>query len=224
MVTRLLAVIIAVAFVFGSPGAGGAASKITSGKYAYTTASLNLRSGPGKSYSIKRVIPNGGKVYVRSGPSNEVWYRVRFDGTSGYVHGGYLSPNAPSSGADSGSGMPVNGIYVCGYSAGEPTFYSEYHKGYDVCSRQRDRRVFATSSGTVRRGSIGYTIVGDGVKDLLWHLVNMQVADGANVRKGQYLGTYAKVGLSTAPHLHWERRYKRNGAWVLQYSRSAYGL
>ena len=70
------------------PASGQAA--ISTGGYASTTAALNLRSGPSTSYPVLQLIPCGREPYVLSGPYNARWYRVRYAGTTGYVHGDYL--------------------------------------------------------------------------------------------------------------------------------------
>ncbi len=93
MIRKLVGLVLAlvVAFVslsFVSPTSE--AAYIRPGSYATTTANLNLRSGPSTYYYVKRVIPYGGRVYVLSGPYNRYWYKVRWSGTVGYVHGYYL--------------------------------------------------------------------------------------------------------------------------------------
>lgn len=55
-----------------------------------TTANLNLRSGPGTSYSIIRVIPNGAQVTALSTASG--WARVTYGGSTGYASLSYLKP------------------------------------------------------------------------------------------------------------------------------------
>jgi peptidoglycan/xylan/chitin deacetylase (PgdA/CDA1 family) len=69
------------------PPSGGT---VRVGAYSVTTTSLSLRTGPGTSYSVTLMIPTGGRVLVNSGPYNSVWYQVTYNGTGGYVHGGYL--------------------------------------------------------------------------------------------------------------------------------------
>ena len=150
-------------------------------------------------------------------------YRVTYAGTGGWVIGSALTQRSGGS-TSTGRIYPVRGIYKCGYEPGEWTFYDQRHKGYDVCSSSGDRRVFAPFSGRVIRGEISYTLTGNSVRDKLLHLVDLQVPNGAYVSRGQYLGTYAQVGVSRGRHLHWERYYLRNGSWVLQSSGSAYGL
>ena len=73
------------------PPTSPASAAIRTGTYAIATATLNLRSGVGTEYSMVRVIPYGGQVYVSAGPYDGVWYQATYRGSSGYVHGGYLT-------------------------------------------------------------------------------------------------------------------------------------
>ena len=58
--------------------------------YAKTTDYLNLRSGAGTSYSVKKVIPTNTTVTVTD-RSNKDWLKVRLsDGTTGYCSADYL--------------------------------------------------------------------------------------------------------------------------------------
>lgn len=73
---------------------GSTASRICTSATAVATAGLNLRSGPGTSYRVKRVIPQGGTLKVKQGPYKGVWYTTTYRGTVGYVHGSYLTQGA----------------------------------------------------------------------------------------------------------------------------------
>lgn len=63
----------------------------------YTTANLNLRTGPGTTYSVILVIPKGAEVSILDG--NSTWNKVIYGGKTGFVHSNYLtsSKSAPSS-------------------------------------------------------------------------------------------------------------------------------
>lgn len=70
-------------------------------KSATTTAAVNLRSGPGTSYSTKGVIASGTKVTVTD-TSNSSWYAVTVaSGKTGYIYSEYLKMT--SSGSSSSS-------------------------------------------------------------------------------------------------------------------------
>ncbi|MFH5835267.1 SH3 domain-containing protein [Proteiniclasticum sp. C24MP] len=57
-----------------------------------TTEELNLRSGPGVTYSIIAVMPAGAEVIVLSVSGD--WARVNYQGKIGYAHTGYLVKEA----------------------------------------------------------------------------------------------------------------------------------
>lgn len=61
------------------------------------TANLNMRTGPGTGYQIIKVIPKGAQVAV-SGSQNG-WFKVTYQGSTGWASGAYLvslQPQAPS--------------------------------------------------------------------------------------------------------------------------------
>ncbi|NLB20457.1 MAG: SH3 domain-containing protein [Clostridium sp.] len=57
----------------------------------YTTEELNLRNGPGVGYKIIAVMPYGSKVIAV--PSTESWFKVTYEGKTGYAHKAYLTKN-----------------------------------------------------------------------------------------------------------------------------------
>ncbi len=73
------------------------------------TTSVNLRSGPGTSYPVLTVVPQGGSVQA-TGASSGAWLAVTYNGTSGYMNGTYLASaggsapttSTPSAPADAG--------------------------------------------------------------------------------------------------------------------------
>ena len=56
-----------------------------------TTAALNLRSGPGTSYSVMAVMP-AGTIVAHTGASKNGFYEVGYNGTYGWAHRDYLGP------------------------------------------------------------------------------------------------------------------------------------
>lgn len=76
-------------------------SGVPIGSTLAATANLNLRTGPGMGYSIRLVIPSGGRVTTinRSTPSGG-WYNIKYNGISGWSYGAYLK--LVSSGTTSG--------------------------------------------------------------------------------------------------------------------------
>ncbi|MEW6435467.1 MAG: SH3 domain-containing protein [Myxococcota bacterium] len=73
-----------------------------------TTANLNLRTGPSTSNSIRLVVPKGGRLQTinRTTPEGS-WYNVSYNGTTGWVHGGYVT--LVESGTPSAPSTPVSG-------------------------------------------------------------------------------------------------------------------
>lgn len=60
----------------------------------YTTANLNLRTGPGTSYAVVVVIPKGSAVTIGT-PSNG-WVKASYYDKTGYVSTAYLTPLNPA--------------------------------------------------------------------------------------------------------------------------------
>ena len=61
-----------------------------------TTGNLNLRSGPSTKYSIIGVIKNGEKVNVLE-KTNSLWFKVEYNGKSGFLSSKFLTPIASES-------------------------------------------------------------------------------------------------------------------------------
>ncbi len=72
-----------------SSGNSDSAASASAGETAVTTASLNLRSGPGSSHSVVTVLPSGAQVTVLD-KSNRYWYKVSYTGSTGATWTGYV--------------------------------------------------------------------------------------------------------------------------------------
>lgn len=72
------------------------------GTTARTTSALNLRSGAGTGYRILVVMPSGARVTLVDGVPSGGWYRVNFNGTTGWAFGTYLSASTTSGGGSTG--------------------------------------------------------------------------------------------------------------------------
>ena len=60
-----------------------------------TTSSLNMRTGPGTSYSIIDTLAVGTSIEITGlykNSSGGYWYRIKYNGTTGYVDSGYVTP------------------------------------------------------------------------------------------------------------------------------------
>lgn len=71
--------------------ADGLATDLPIGSTLQTTANLNLRTGADTSYPVRLVIPQGATVVTvnRTSPDG-AFYNVRYNGVTGWSHGGYL--------------------------------------------------------------------------------------------------------------------------------------
>lgn len=89
------------------------------------------------------------------------------------------------------------------------------HQGVDYTIPEGSR-VFATADGTVREvlernSTSGRTVVidhGNGYETSYSHLSQTNVRKGQQVRRGDIIARSGDSGLSLAPHLHYEVRYK----------------
>jgi hypothetical protein len=94
----------------------GAASAAT------VTNTVNLRAGPGTSYSVIDTLPAGADVDVLNCTGN--WCRVSWDGAVGFASASYLD----DAGTYEASPVYAQPIYY-DYAFGGPRFYG-FHRGY----------------------------------------------------------------------------------------------
>jgi len=73
--------------------AAGASSPVITGK-AWTISAVNLRSGPGTSYAVLRVVPYAAQVGTSTTIKNAFVY-VSYNGQVGWIAGAYLSATNP---------------------------------------------------------------------------------------------------------------------------------
>ncbi len=71
---------------------------------AVTHSSVNLRNGPGTSYTIVTLIPAGSSVEVNDCKSG--WCQVTFSGNNGYIIETSIAPGGPAAGAPRRPGPP----------------------------------------------------------------------------------------------------------------------
>lgn len=87
----------------GEPEGVDTAESAITGSFAVgtvlmTTSNLNLRTGSETTYAIVCVIPNGSAVtLLQSAPANTNWYKVNFNGLTGWTSGAYLNVAATAS-------------------------------------------------------------------------------------------------------------------------------
>lgn len=88
-------------FVQYKPNGGGSTNSGSSSSYAtgtVTADSLRVRSGAGTNYDVIGGLTNGQKVGI-TGESNG-WYKINFNGETGYVSAEYVSKNSTSGNRD----------------------------------------------------------------------------------------------------------------------------
>ena len=97
---RALALALALAFVLSMAGVALAdATFSASSGTAYATEAVNVRSGPGTSYSVLGYLSRGEKVTITGTVSNG-WTQIRLPGGYyGYVSSAYLSRSYPTGGS-----------------------------------------------------------------------------------------------------------------------------
>jgi hypothetical protein len=106
------------------PGPAGAAAPPP----AMTGTNVNLRQGPGTSYTVITLIPAGAPVNV--GGCNAGWCQVSFQGQNGYIIATALGPpsgpGGPPPGAVSGGPVYAGGGPPPGYIPPPPPYYYGY--------------------------------------------------------------------------------------------------
>jgi murein DD-endopeptidase MepM/ murein hydrolase activator NlpD len=98
----------------------------------------------------------------------------------------------------------------------------DFHSGIDLAARE-GTPVLATGNGRVvfagrfplsrnvrwwRYGNVIVLAHGDRYLSIYAHLQDIDVRRGANVRRGERIGTVGNTGWSTSPHLHYEVRVR----------------
>jgi uncharacterized protein YgiM (DUF1202 family) len=89
-VSRGFAIVVSVMLAFGGLLVPGSERQVAAASTATTTDALNLRASPVLGSQVLRVMPAGARVTVTGGPNNG-FYSVRYDGTSGWASGQYLT-------------------------------------------------------------------------------------------------------------------------------------
>jgi len=64
----------------------------------YTTTNVNLRTGPGTGYSTIRTVGVNRMLTAEPGAGSGIWRKVTWRGTTGWMHGSYVSPYLTSLG------------------------------------------------------------------------------------------------------------------------------
>ena len=111
---------------------------------------------------------------------------------------------------------PVFGYVISGFGTRRDPFTGapEFHQGVDI-SAPYGTPVVAAADGVViqagRYGGFGWLVVidhGMGIHTYYAHLSKILVRRGARVKRWEIVGLVGNSGRSTAPHLHYEIRYR----------------
>ena len=128
-------------------------------KYVNATVGLNVRSGPGTSYSKLGKLSYKEKVTVLS--TSGEWSKINYNGKSGYVHSSYLQNTVPGSqtsqqpDTNQGTTKYVNATVGLNVRSGPGTSYSKLGK----LSYKEKVTVLSTSNGWSKinyNGKTGY--------------------------------------------------------------------
>jgi len=177
---------------------------------------LRLRSGPGSTYSVLLVMPEGASVRILSGP-NGPWYQVTYSGQTGWAHGDYLRSVA---GVNNLLPWAANvSFYVTqGHNDGSHTGLGAWAWDFGL---PYGTAVHAAHLGTVRlvkgdstvggcssvyANDANFVIIdqGNGYESLYLHLSSVTVAAGATVSRGDLIGYSGQSGWACGAHLHFQ--------------------
>jgi uncharacterized protein YraI len=181
---------------------------------AWTTANVNLRSGPSTSTTSLGVVPSGALVTVTGGLTSN-FYPVTYNGTAGYISADYLTFDEPTT-PTPGDGLliwPVSGgtwQIIQGYNGGTHNG-STYMYSFDLQRTDGEQAtigqpVYAPASGTVLWTSGGLLIgMGNGYGIALFHVTLLPgINSGTAVTQGQQVGTISGpggTGYQVTPHV-----------------------
>lgn len=86
---------LAALLVFSAFRAGSATADTVTSPTGTVNSSdgLNLRSGPGQSYNVLTVMPNGATVTITGNPTADDWLPLQYNGQIGWADGAYITLN-----------------------------------------------------------------------------------------------------------------------------------
>jgi uncharacterized protein YraI len=196
-------------FTVCSPAAAQAAALSLEAE-ATTTTALNLRAGPGTEYTVHRVIPAGASVYINAGPVKTEWYRVRYRGQRGYVHGAYLTQSAPHGGGSTPEAATTSTIDLSEY----PKRY-EANAGYVYTGRRAQALHHLTERYATRVTTYaGHAACATCSADL-WTPGAVGGKDNTDMESMNDLANYIRAHVSELriKYVIWNNRYSSGGAW-----------
>lgn len=197
-------------------GVGATASSATAGAHyvgvpVYTSTDLNIRTGPGLNYSVKRTADPDTPMKVIDGPWSSdgyTWWRYSIGGHHGH-HGCYTGYAVQQYTSHSDFAYPTSGTIISTYwdSRG-----SRYHRGCDI-DGSYGQSVRAAAGGTVRQVNYdppygcGHYIEIDHAGSYITrycHLSDTDVSTGQPVNRNQHIGNMGNSGCDCVTHLHFK--------------------
>lgn len=136
------------------PSGGSSGGGSSSGSKVTTTASVNLRSGAGRGYSVIRTIPEGASMSYDATATDErgvVWYHVTYKKRTGWVSSVYAKKGG-SSGSSSGSGNQLRTTGSVNLRTGAGLDYN------DLCSIPKGTTLTYDETRTDGRGVAWYHV------------------------------------------------------------------
>lgn len=191
-----------------SGGSSDSGSTTTSKTMYCNVSSLNVRSGPGTSYSAKGILSYGQAVSVVD--TSSYWYKIKYGSGYGYVGSKYLSSSKPSGGSsvsedtpttESGTGSSIvsyaKSFLGCAYeygAAGPNAFdcsgftqyvYKHFGKSIPRNSAAQYSSCTKISKSSLQPGDlVFFTSSGSGVGHVAIYMGNGQIIHAANSRRG----------------------------------------
>ena len=201
----------AAAGLVGSAALSGTAAAHGIDEPIYTTANLNVRSGPSTGHSVVKTAEEGTGMIIQGGPeynNGYEWWNVRVNGcgnstsrAEGWVAADWTAhPNFSY-----GTWGTVSSIWGDDRSHG-------YHRGIDIAN-DTGTPIFSSRQGTVTYagwasgyGNVIYIDHGSGFETRYAHLSGFNVSQGQWVGAGDRIGDMGCTGTCSGPHLHFEVR------------------
>lgn len=197
----------------GATALSGDAAAHQVGTSVYTTTDLNVRTGPGLGYSVKRTAPQNTGMHVIDGPWSSdgyTWWRVQVNGDSNNYNR-YTGYCVQQYTAHADFALPATGRVTSTYWDCRDDC-NRYHRALDIAN-DKGTPIYAARGGTVSyagwASGYGYVVYIDhagGYQTRYGHLNDIYVSQGESVSQDQHIGAMGTTGNSSGDHVHFEIR------------------